>query len=124
MILDAFWSKTKCWPGLNFILEIILSKSFREISFISSKEKREEVRYNRKNSRDFSDTKTFKNYLKSLKADFFFEGKFNVIIDSLTAPLSKTYKLDLQILSTKDASAVWGGTRTVTKWTSLLFNSS
>ncbi|MEN8193512.1 MAG: hypothetical protein ABFS12_11895, partial [Bacteroidota bacterium] len=68
-----------------------------EISFVASKKKRETIRYDRKNRADFKNEKDFKKYLKSLRSDYFFDGTFNLTVDSTKIPRQKTYTLNLEI---------------------------
>ncbi len=86
-----------------------------EVSFISSKEKREEIRYDRRNSSDFEDSKSFNQYLKSLKSDFFLQGNFRVSIDSSGTSVQKKYTLDVELLNAKDAKIVWKRTNSISK---------
>ena len=86
-----------------------------EVSFISSKEKREEIRYDRRNSSDFEDSKSFSQYLKSLKSDFFLQGNFRVSNDSSDISVKKKYILDVDLLNARDAKIVWKGTNSISK---------
>ena len=86
-----------------------------EVSFISSKEKREEIRYDRRNSLDFEDSKSFNQYLKSLKSDFFLQGNFRVTIDSANTSVRKTYIMEVELLNARDTKIVWKGTNSISK---------
>lgn len=78
-----------------------------KVSFIADKQKRENIRNHRKNRADFTDNIQFIKYLKLLKANFFLDGELNLSIDSSAIQTQKTYKLDVELLNTKDASIVW-----------------
>lgn len=77
-----------------------------EVTFISSKSKREEVRNNRKNKNDFDDDKELKKYLKPLKSDFFICGNIKLKVDSVSVPKLKEYKLTLEIIKIKNLESV------------------
>jgi len=77
------------------------------ITFIVSKEKRERIRIERKDRDDFNSDKELKNYLKSLKADFYLSGSINLTIDTLEVPPSKNYKTEINILDIKNHKVVW-----------------
>jgi len=86
-----------------------------KVTFIADKQKREDIRNDRKNKDDFTDEKKFIKYLKSLKSDFFISGNFNSIVDSTSIPVEKRYTLNAEIISTKNASVVWKGTQDIVK---------
>jgi len=86
-----------------------------EVTFIADKQKREDIRNDRKNKDDFTDEKKFIKYLKSLKSDFFISGNFNSIVDSTSIPVEKRYTLNAEIISTKNASVVWNGEQDIVK---------
>lgn len=86
-----------------------------KVSFISSKKKREEIRYDRRNSSDFEDSKSFNQYLKSLKSDFFLQGNFSASIDSTDTSVQKKYILDVELLNTRDTKIVWESTKSISK---------
>ena len=86
-----------------------------EISFIASKEMREIIRNERKNKADFADNKKFIKYLKSLKSDFFISGDINLRVDSSAVLVQKKYTLDVEIISTKNASVIWKGEQNIVK---------
>lgn len=77
-----------------------------QVTFISSKAKREEIRTDRKNSIDFADNKDFTKYLKASKADFFLDGTFNLTVDSLSKPIVKEYNLLINIINAKKFDVV------------------
>ncbi|MBU1113960.1 MAG: penicillin-binding protein activator LpoB [Bacteroidetes bacterium] len=77
-----------------------------QVTLITSKEKREEVRAHRKNTVDFANKKEFKKYLKDSKADFFIDGTFNLTSDSLNKPLLKKYHLLLNVTDIKKFESV------------------
>ena len=86
-----------------------------EVSFVASKEMREIIRNDRKNKTDFSDNDKFKKYLKSLKSDFFISGDINLSVDSSAVPVQKRYNLNVEIISTKNASVIWKGEQNIVK---------
>lgn len=86
-----------------------------EVSFISSKEKREIIRADRKNFEDFAEKDKFIKYMKPLKADFFMSGVVYSQVDSSVTPIRKKYELSLNIISTKNATVVWEGVQSITK---------
>ena len=86
-----------------------------KVTFIADKQKREDIRNDRKNKDDFTDEKKFIKYLKSLKSDFFISGNFNSIVDSTSIPVEKRYTLNAEIISTKNASVVWNGEQDIVK---------
>ena len=61
------------------------------------------------------DNDKFKKYLKSLKSDFFISGDINLSVDSSVVPVQKRYNLDVEIISTKNASVVWKGEQNIVK---------
>ena len=86
-----------------------------EITFVTSKEKREIIRSERKDRDDFESDKEFKKYLKSLKADFYISGSINLTIDTLALPPSKSYKADMKILDIKNYKVIWNEKMEVVK---------
>ena len=77
-----------------------------KVTFISSKAQREEIRNNRKKSSEFKNKNEFKNYLKSLKSDFFIDGKLELKMDSLSTPRVKEYILFIQVIDSKNTNVV------------------
>ena len=73
-----------------------------KVTFITSKEKREKIRNNRKTRSNFSSKKKFGKYLKPLKSDLFIDGKFELTIDSLNTSVTKKYKLSVHIFNSKN----------------------
>ena len=100
------------------LIEKNIERSFinsGKITFISSKGKREEIRNDRKNNTDFASKKEFKKYLKPLKSDYFVDGTFEQIIDSLSNPATKEYKLSIQVISSKNLELVVSKTNVLIK---------
>ncbi len=73
-----------------------------KVTFITSKEKREITRNNRKTRNYFNSKKEFGKYLKPLKSDLFIDGKFELTIDSLNNFVSKKYQLSIMIFDAKN----------------------
>ena len=86
-----------------------------KVTFIADKQKREDIRNDRKNKDDFTDEKKFIKYLKSLKSDFFISGDINLRVDSSAVLVQKKYTLDVEIISTKNASVIWKGEQNIVK---------
>jgi PBP1b-binding outer membrane lipoprotein LpoB len=86
-----------------------------EITFISSKSKREIIRNNRKNKDEFKNKKELKNYLKSLKSNFFISGTLFLSIDSTLIPIQKKYDLVVTVIESKSASLAYSHSEVVIK---------
>ncbi len=76
------------------------------VTFISSKSKREEARNDRMNENDFEGKKEFQKYLKPLKADFFICGNIKLVVDSVSVQKLKEYELTLKVIKTKNLESV------------------
>ncbi|MCF6270473.1 MAG: penicillin-binding protein activator LpoB [Melioribacteraceae bacterium] len=77
-----------------------------DVTFISSKDKREIVRSNRRNKNDFNGDKELKKYLKPLNSDFFISGNLKLMVDSVSVQKLKEYKLTLEIIKSKNLESV------------------
>ncbi len=86
-----------------------------EVTFISSKSKREMIRYNRRNRNNFEGDVEFEKYLTPLNSDFFMSGSINLSIDSISTPKLKEYQLILEIVKTKDLESVFITSQTLNK---------
>ena len=86
-----------------------------KVSFIASKEIREISRNERKTRNDFTDKDKFKKYLKSLNSDFFMSGDISLNIDSSVVPVQKRYILNIELIDSEKASAVWDVALGITK---------
>jgi len=86
-----------------------------KVSFIASKEMREISRNERKTRNDFTDKDKFKKYIKSLNSDFFMSGDISLNIDSSVVPVQKRYILNIELIDSEKASAVWDGALGITK---------
>lgn len=76
------------------------------VTFISSKSKREEARNDRMNENDFEGKKEFQKYLKPLKSDFFICGIIKLVVDSVSVQKLKEYELTLKVIKTKNLESV------------------
>ena len=86
-----------------------------EVTFISSKSKREEIRNSRKNKDEFKNKKELKNYLKPLNSNFFVSGILFLSIDSTLIPMQKKYKLIVTVVQSKSANLVYSQSEVVIK---------
>jgi PBP1b-binding outer membrane lipoprotein LpoB len=78
-----------------------------KVTFIVSKNKREEIRNNRKNRADFISDAEFKSYLKPLNSDFFVSGSLSLLVDSTMVPIQKEYSLVLEVTKSKSANVIF-----------------
>jgi len=84
-----------------------------KVTFISSKSKREIIRNDRKNRDDFEKSAELKKYLKPLKSDFFISGVLSQKTNSVSN--SKQYKLELNVIKSRDAKLLLSEFETVNK---------
>lgn len=92
------------------LLEKNIERSFLNsgvVTFIPSKSRREEIRSDRKRKNDFKSKKKLKKYLKPLKSNFFIDGEFKMITDSLNGKVNKSYKLSVEIINSKSLKRVY-----------------
>jgi len=87
-----------------------------KVTFVASKEEREEVRDERKDQQDFSSAETFKQFYKEIGADFLLSGVVNSIQDAAEGEKVIYYQIDLELINIETNTKVWIGTKKIKKY--------
>ncbi|MBU0559745.1 MAG: penicillin-binding protein activator LpoB [Bacteroidetes bacterium] len=87
-----------------------------KVTFVASKEEREDIREERKDQKDFSSDVTFKQFFKEIGADFFLSGVVNSIQDSRSGDKVVLYQVDLELIDIETNTKVWIGSKEIKKF--------
>jgi len=89
-----------------------------KVTFVASKEERDQVREERKDQQDFASQESFKQFYKELGADFMLSGEINSIADSYDGEKVMLYQVDLQLIDIETNQKVWLGSKSIKKFIS------
>lgn len=89
-----------------------------KVSFVASKEERDQVREERRDQQDFASQESFKQFYKELGADFMLSGEINSIADSYDGEKVMLYQVDLQLIDIETNQKVWLGSKSIKKFIS------
>lgn len=87
-----------------------------KVSFVATKEEREEVREERKDQNDFASAESFKQFYKELGADYLMSGEINSLQDSYEGEKVILYQVDLQLIDIETNQKVWIGNKKIKKY--------
>jgi len=87
-----------------------------KVTFVASKEERDQVREERKDQQDFASQESFKQFYKELGADFMLSGEINSIADSYDGEKVMLYQVDLQLIDIETNQKVWLGSKSIKKF--------
>ena len=87
-----------------------------KVSFVASKEEREEVREERTDQQDFSSEETMKEFYKEIGADFLLSGVINSVEDSYEGEKVILYQVDLELIDIEKNIKVWIGSKEIKKY--------
>ena len=87
-----------------------------KVSFVASKDEREEVREERADQQDFSSEETMKQYYKEIGADFMLKGVINSVEDKYDGEKVILYQVDLELIDIEKNLKVWLGNKKIKKY--------
>ena len=87
-----------------------------KITFVASKEEREQVREERKDQQDFASPETFKEFYKEIGADYLMSGVLNSIEDRADGEKVIYYQIDLELIDIETNTKAWIGTKKIKKY--------
>ncbi len=87
-----------------------------KVTFVASKEEREQVREERKDQQDFASPESFKEFYKELGADFLMSGVINSIQDAIEGEKVVYYQIDLELINIETNAKVWLGNKKIKKY--------
>ena len=77
------------------------------VTFVATKSERSEVREERSDQADFSDSETIKHFKKEIGADYMLKGTINTILDSQEGLKVVFYQVDLELIDVETNVKVW-----------------
>jgi hypothetical protein len=86
------------------------------VTFVASKEEREQVREERKDQQDFSSPETFKEFYKEIGADYLMSGVINSIEDAAEGEKVIYYQVDLELIDIETNTKAWLGNKKIKKY--------
>ncbi len=95
-------------------LERELTNSGR-VTFVASKEQREEIRQERMEQQIYSSPETMKALGKEYGADFILQGQINTILDEAGGKRLKYYQVELELINLETNEKVWIGQKKIKK---------
>lgn len=87
-----------------------------KVSFVASKDEREQVREERADQQDFSSEETMKKFYKEIGADFLLTGIINSIEDKYEGKKVILYQVDLELIDMEKNLKVWLGNKKIKKF--------
>jgi hypothetical protein len=87
-----------------------------KVSFVASKEEREQIREERSDQQDFSSSETMKKFYKELGADYLLTGVINSIEDKYEGERIILYQVDLELIDIEKNLKVWIGNKKIKKY--------
>ena len=95
-------------------LEIALLNTGKA-TFVADKNQRNEIRNERMDQADFSNSATVKKFGKETGADFMLKGQINTITDSAKNTTLKYYQIELELIDIENNEKVWIGQKKIKK---------
>lgn len=86
------------------------------VSFVASKDEREQVREEREDQQDFSSEETMKKFYKEIGADFLLTGIINSVEDKYEGEKVILYQVDLELIDMEKNLKVWLGNKKIKKF--------
>lgn len=87
-----------------------------KVSFVASKEEREQIREERADQQDFSSEETMKKFYREIGADFLMTGVINSIEDKFEGEKVILYQVDLELIDIEKNLKVWLGNKKIKKY--------
>lgn len=87
-----------------------------KVSFVASKEEREQIREERADQQDFSSNETMKKYYREIGADFLLLGVINSVEDKYEGEKVILYQVDLELVDIEKNLKVWLGNKKIKKY--------
>ncbi len=86
------------------------------VSFVASKDEREQVREEREDQQDFSSEETMKKFYREIGADFLLTGTINSVEDQYEGEKVILYQVDLELIDMEKNLKVWLGNKKIKKF--------
>ena len=87
-----------------------------KVSFVASKEEREQIREERADQQVFSSDETMKKFYREIGADFLMLGVINSIEDRFEGEKVILYQVDLELIDIEKNLKVWLGNKKIKKY--------
>ena len=87
-----------------------------KVSFVASKEEREQIREERADQQDFSSDETMKKFYREIGADFLLSGVINSVEDKFEGEKVILYQVDLELIDIENNLKVWLGNKKIKKY--------
>jgi uncharacterized protein (TIGR02722 family) len=87
-----------------------------KVTFVASKEEREQIREERKDQQDFASPETFKEFYKEIGADYLLSGVISSIEDAVDGEKVVFYQIDLQLIDIETNTKAWLGNKKIKKF--------
>lgn len=87
-----------------------------KVSFVASKDEREQVREEREDQQDFSSEETMKKFYREIGADFLLTGIINSVEDKYEGEKVILYQVDLELIDMEKNLKVWLGNKKIKKF--------
>jgi len=106
----------------HIVVDVFINDIERElvnsgkVSFVASKDVREQVREERTDQQDFSSDETMKKFYREIGADFMLTGVINSVEDKFEGKQVILYQVDLQLIDIEKNLKVWLGNKKIKKF--------
>ena len=106
----------------HIVVDVFINDIERElvnsgrVSFVASKDVRDQVREERTDQQDFSSDATMKKFYKEIGADFMLTGVINSVEDKFEGKQVILYQVDLQLIDVEKNLKVWLGNKKIKKF--------
>jgi uncharacterized protein (TIGR02722 family) len=87
-----------------------------KVSFVASKEEREQIREERADQQDFSSDETMKKFYREIGADYLLTGVINSVEDKYEGEKVILYQVDLELIDIEKNLKVWLGNKKIKKY--------
>jgi uncharacterized protein (TIGR02722 family) len=87
-----------------------------KVSFVASKDVREQVREERADQQDFSSEETMKKFYREVGADYLLSGVINSVEDKFEGEKVILYQVDLELIDIEQNLKVWLGNKKIKKF--------
>ena len=111
-----------CTHNFLFVVDVFAKDIERElinsgkVSFVASKEEREQIREERADQQDFSSEETMKKFYREIGADFLLTGIINSVEDKYEGEKVILYQVDLELIDIEKNLKVWLGNKKIKKY--------
>ena len=87
-----------------------------KVSFVASKDVREQVREERSDQQEFSSEETMKKFYREVGADYLLSGVINSVEDKFEGQKVILYQVDLELIDIEQNLKVWLGNKKIKKF--------